>query len=216
MGVPARQWPKTYLTKYPVMVGDKVLENSEVASNESGSKFHRTPMKRSQNCCCEKAPCKSETPGAVCKRRVVQKNVLMVIGSDSFQVFSPKGVQPNITILPIIPKMRVPMILSDPIFEFYVKWCQTWSFSSAFLCCPNALKVNTRVYQNIWNCNTFLEEMMHFLEKFQVCQYFRQWLYIFTVFYVSIMRPIFFSDISIFMTSALPGGSMYSYRKVGG
>ena len=50
--------------------------------------------------------------------------------------------------------------------------------SSVFLCCPDALQGNKSVYQNICNCNTFLGEMVHFLEKFQGCQYFRPWLYI--------------------------------------
>ena len=35
-------------------------------------------------------------------------NLLMVIGSDWFQLFSPKGVQPNIN-------LRLPMILFDPV-----------------------------------------------------------------------------------------------------
>ena len=61
LGLCQRSWcssrimTTTYLTKHPEMVGDKALENSEVVSNESGSKSHRTPMESSQNCCCTKA-----------------------------------------------------------------------------------------------------------------------------------------------------------------
>ena len=36
---------------------------------------------------------------------------------------------------------RVPMIFSSRFLEFCVKWRQMWLYSSAFLCCPNALKV---------------------------------------------------------------------------
>ena len=68
----------------------------------------------------------------------------MVIGNDWFKLFSPKGVPPHI-------KLSVPMILSDPIFEFFLKLCKNWLFSSAFLrlsvfLCPNALKGNKHVY----------------------------------------------------------------------
>ena len=75
----------------------------------------------------------------------------MVIGSDWFQLFSPKSVPPNI-------KLRLPMILSNPIFEFCVKWCQIWLFSSVFFCCPNALKGNKRVYQTFVIATLFWEK----------------------------------------------------------
>ena len=63
-----------------------------MASNESKSKSHRKPVERSQNSSLEKAPFKSETPGAVGKRRVVQnssrvRNSLMVTGSDDLSYF---------------------------------------------------------------------------------------------------------------------------------
>ena len=105
---------KTYLTKHPEIVGDKALESSEVASNESGSKS-RTPVERSQNCCCEKAPFKSERPGLQKKSgpnfqlRGVG-NLSMVLGSSWFQLFTPKGKQPNIN-------LKVPMILSVSILD---------------------------------------------------------------------------------------------------
>ena len=106
---------KTYHTKHPEIVGDKALESSEVASNESGSKSHRTPMERSQNCCCEKAPFKSERPGLQKKSgpnfqlRGVG-NLSMVLGSSWFQLFTPKGKQPNID-------LKVPVILSVSILD---------------------------------------------------------------------------------------------------
>ena len=43
-------------------------------------------------------------------------------------------------------------------------------FLLLFLCCPNAQNKIKCVNQNICNCNTFLGEMVHFLEKFQGCQ----------------------------------------------
>ena len=52
MGLPAGQWPKTYLKKHTEMV----------ASNESRSKSHRTPAERTQNSSWANAPFKSETP----------------------------------------------------------------------------------------------------------------------------------------------------------
>ncbi len=42
------------------MVTNKVLESSEMASNESRSESHRTPVERSQNSSWEKASFKSE------------------------------------------------------------------------------------------------------------------------------------------------------------
>ena len=67
------------------------------------------------------APFKSETAGAVGKRRVVQnssreiRNSLMVLGSDWSQLCFPKGVLPNT-------KFRVPIILSSPFLEFCVEY----------------------------------------------------------------------------------------------
>ena len=48
----------------------------------------------------------------------------MVVRSDWFKLFSPKGVQPNI-------KMRVPMILSDPLLSLL---CQIWLFLLLSFC----------------------------------------------------------------------------------
>ncbi len=72
MGLPAGQWPETHFKKHSEMVTNKALESSEMDSNESRS--HRTPVERSQNSSWEKASFKSEWPGAVCKRRVVQNS----------------------------------------------------------------------------------------------------------------------------------------------
>ena len=70
----------------------------------------------------------------------------MVIESEWFQLFSPKGVQPNI-------KLRVPMTLSDPVFEFCVKL----SFSLLLFCVvPMHLKeinvyTKTFVIATLWD-----------------------------------------------------------------
>ncbi len=48
------------------MVTNKALESSDMASNESRSESHRTPVERSQNSSWEKASFKSEWTGAVC------------------------------------------------------------------------------------------------------------------------------------------------------
>ncbi len=74
MGLPAGQWPETHFKKHSEMVTNKALESSEMASNESRSESHRTPVERSQNSSWETASFKSEWPGAVCKRRVVQNS----------------------------------------------------------------------------------------------------------------------------------------------
>ena len=58
------------LQKHPGMVQDKTLDCSEVASNETRSKSHWTPVGRSENSNSEKATFKSEITGAVCTRRV--------------------------------------------------------------------------------------------------------------------------------------------------
>ena len=70
----AGQWPKTHFKKHSEMVTNKALKSSEMASNESRSEFHRTPVERSPNTIWEKASFKSEGCGAVCKRREVQNS----------------------------------------------------------------------------------------------------------------------------------------------
>ena len=102
---------------HPEMVGDKALENSEVASNESESKSPRKEHLWKDL----KIAVARRHPSNLRDLEHFEKfqlrgvgNLLMVVGSDWFRLFSPKGVQPNI-------KLRLPMILSDPIFEFYVK-----------------------------------------------------------------------------------------------
>ena len=63
-----------------------------------------------------------------------------------------------------------------PVFEFCVKQCQIWLFSSAFLCRPNALKGNKHVYTKTFVIATlFWEKWCIFWKS---CQYFRPWLYI--------------------------------------
>ena len=134
-----------------------MLESSEVASNESRSKSHRTLAERSQNSSWEKAAFESETPGAVGKRRVIQNSSrevwysLMVTGSDWSQLFFPKGVLPNI-------KFRVAIILASPFFGVL---CGMISDLAFFL----QQKKLTCEYQNICNCNIFLGEVVHYLTE---------------------------------------------------
>ena len=134
------------------MFGDKAPENSEVTSNESGSKSHRTPLLLWEGTIqiWETWSSLQKKSGPKFQLRGVG-NMLMVTGSDWFQLFSPKGVQPNI-------KMRVPMIFSDTVFEFCVKWCQIGFFSSAFLCCPNVLKGNNHMYTKTFEIATLFWE----------------------------------------------------------
>ncbi len=73
MGLPAGQWHETHFKKHSEMATNKALESSEMAS-KSRSESHRTPVERSQNSSWEKASFKSESPGAVCKRTVVQNS----------------------------------------------------------------------------------------------------------------------------------------------
>ena len=68
----SRTMTPKHFKKHPGMVQDKMLDCSEVASNESRSKSHCTPVGRFENSSLEKTPFKSGRTGAGCTRRVGQ------------------------------------------------------------------------------------------------------------------------------------------------
>ncbi len=68
-----RSWVFRTMTRNTLQKAEKVtnkaLESFEMASNESRSESHRTPLERSQNSGWEKTSLKSERPGAVWKEQ---------------------------------------------------------------------------------------------------------------------------------------------------
>ncbi len=71
MRLPAGQWPKTHFKMPSEMVTNKPLQSSEMASNDSRSESHRTPVEISQSSSWQKASFKSEWPGVErCKKLI--------------------------------------------------------------------------------------------------------------------------------------------------
>lgn len=105
-----------------------------MASNETRSKSHRTPVTRMKNSSWERDPFKSERPGAAGKGRVVQNSIKVILRGSLIVTESVFSSEENV-------KLRVPIILSRSL-RFCVVCVRFVVCSSAWLYSSCANKRN--------------------------------------------------------------------------